>query len=105
MFSTPTNVSPEVVLRVPAADRGYYPTRRDALDDLDVRDLKTGADVVCERDWPSAGTWPRYLGRAGRVDSVNVQVFPSGRGVYVELGVRFTNSKTESTTWFRPGEL
>lgn len=86
--------------------RHNYPDRKAALGDLDVRDLKVNADVHCERDWPAKGTWSQYDGRVGRVVAINLQTLaPPSTEVYVELGVRFTNSKTEMTTWFLPAEL
>jgi hypothetical protein len=59
--------------------------------------LAVGNWVRCERDAPSKGTWPRYVGRVGRA-----VIFNSGAG---EWGVRFTAGTDEPTTWFLPSEL
>jgi hypothetical protein len=83
-----------------------YPDRRTAELDLETRDLKRDADVICERDWPTAGTWSRYAGRVGRVGAINIDDdYRDVRVAYVEIGVKFTNAGSGPTTWFLPVEL
>jgi hypothetical protein len=82
-----------------------YPDRRTAELDLEARDIKRGADVVCEREWPAAGTWSRYAGRVGRVGAINIDDDYRDHHAYVEIGVKFTNAGSGPTTWFLPAEL
>ena len=61
--------------------------------------MNVGDTVIIERDeiqYPSKGSWPRYRGRTARVEVLEN---------WGEVGVRFTKSGDESTTWFKPYEL
>jgi hypothetical protein len=73
--------------------------------------FKVGDWVIIERDkeqYPSKGTWPSYVNKVGRIIVVNIDEgnpnFPREEP-YIEWGVRFTASGTESLHWFIESEL
>lgn len=83
-------VEPSTVLMDPTEPYGCENDDTEALALLEV-----GMWVRCERSRASAGTWPRFAGRVGRIVTVNEG----------EFGVRFTAGTAESATWFLGDEL
>jgi len=66
--------------------------------------IERGQEVRCQRMAPSRGTWSRYSGKVGTVQTMVSTITESGLSVWVgEIGVDLGDRA--GVVWFRPDEL